>query len=691
MNEVLGGLNDKQREAVECLEGPLLILAGAGSGKTKTLTHRIANLIEHEVEPSRILAVTFTNKAANEMRRRLWGLLNGMSGQDLHESEAEVPRYFMPYMGTFHGICVRILRQEAEAAGLTRDFVIYDADDQISLIRRILKDLNLTTNKNLKPKTIQTIISSEKNKGNSPEDYAASAYYPNQEQIAKVFSRYEKEKEKSDALDFDDLLLKTLRMFSSNEVVRKKWQKKFEHILIDEYQDTNTIQYLLIKLLVNEKRNIAVVGDDWQSIYSWRGADFTNILNFEKDFPGAKVIKLEQNYRSTGNILKASQMVISKNKTRSDKTLFTEAEEGEPVEVEMLANEKAEANYVALKILGLGKKYPDLSDFAVLYRTNAQSYAFEKAFIDMNLPYKIVGGVRFYDRKEIKDALAILKLIVNERDAVSLERVMKNVLPGVGEVTIVKVLGYVGVIEVERPIMEADFDMVVKSAKARTSLERLRKFLMQSHEGMNPGEIVKQLVKVFDFATLLDDGTPSTDERMQNLEVLATTAGEYDSLEDFVADAALMSSADESSKKNSVTLMTLHAAKGLEFPVVFIVGLEEGLFPSSRGSETEAELEEERRLMYVGMTRAREKLFLTYARERNSYGSYEYKMPSRFLKEIGHDESGMAGSLDTGLYDDGFSDADFDGMSEGGFGETTDGGFDEITYDPFPDDLPIYE
>ena len=331
--DVTSGLNSMQKEAVETLEGPLLILAGAGSGKTKTLTHRIANLIAHGVQPSDILAVTFTNKAANEMRERLATLLGTIPS-----------RSFMPYMGTFHGICVKILRIEADAAGLDRNYVIYDMDDQISLIRRVMRDLNLSDNKNLKPKSIQSIISSEKNQGNMPEEYAAKAFYPNQKQIAKVFLRYEEEKRKAGALDFDDLLLKALELFSKNLEIRKKWQQKFKYILIDEYQDTNTIQYQLVKLLVGEERNICVVGDDWQSIYSWRGADFTNILNFERDFPGAKVIKLEQNYRSTGNILAASQKVINKNKTRTNKVLFTEAGDGEPVDIESLRDETEEAN-----------------------------------------------------------------------------------------------------------------------------------------------------------------------------------------------------------------------------------------------------------------------------------------------------------------------------------------------------------
>ena len=642
MDAILEGLNPKQKEAVEYLSGPLLILAGAGSGKTRTLTHRIANLIAHGVKPSKILAVTFTNKAANEMKERLARLLGA-------------PINFMPYMGTFHGICVKILRQEYAAAGIDRDFVIYDMDDQIALIKRILKNLGLSGEKNLKPKMIQAVISGEKNKGNGPEEYAASIYYPNQQKIAEVFKEYEIQKSKNGALDFDDLLLKTLELFANNPEVRKKWQDKFEHILIDEYQDTNVIQYQLVKLLVNEKRNIAVVGDDWQSIYSWRGADFTNILNFEKDFPGAKVIKLEQNYRSTGNILEASQKVINNNKTRTSKVLFTEAEKGSPVEIEALADEKMEANYVALKILNLQNDFPDLSSFAVLYRTNAQSYAFEKAFIDMNIPYKIVGGVRFYDRKEIKDMLAILHLVVNERDTVALERVLKNVLSGVGEVSVAKILA-------AGPLMEIDVDEVLSAAKARASVKKLVEFIRDVKSEESPSQVVKSAVEKFDFRALTDDGTPSAEERMANLEVLANTAGEYENLEDFLADAALMSSSDEASRKNSVTLMTLHAAKGLEFPVVFIVGMEEGLFPSARGAETEAELEEERRLAYVGMTRAMDRLFLTFARARRTYGMMNFSMPSRFLMELGYKDKNGDGFLNPSLDD----------------------------FDPFPKELPDF-
>ncbi len=666
MDKIFEGLNQAQREAVEDLDGPLLILAGAGSGKTKTLTHRIANLITHGVEPSRILAVTFTNKAANEMRRRLWKLL--------YDSNDEPPRSFMPYMGTFHGIAVRILRQEADAVGIDRNFVIYDMDDQVSLIRRIMKALKFTDDKSLKPKSIQSIISNEKNQGRGPEEYEASTYYPNQKKIAKIFYRYEEEKQKAGALDFDDLLLYELKLFKEHLEVRKRWQERFEHILIDEYQDTNIVQYNIVKSLVNEKKNICVVGDDWQSIYSWRGADFTNILNFEKDFPGAKVIKLEQNYRSTGNILEASQKIINENKQRTDKTLFTEAGKGEPVDIESLQDEKAEANFVALKILNMQRDYPDLADFAVLYRTNAQSYAFEKAFMDMHIPYKIVGGVRFYDRKEVKDVLAILRLVINQRDKVSLARTISNVLSGIGEASLEKILSAIDSINDEKPLLNADLPDVLKTSKARNSFLKLVNYIRKYEPEENPSETVKRAVEYFDFKSLTDDGTPSGEERMRNLEVLVSNAAVYDSLDEFLADATLMSSADEKTAKNSVTLMTLHAAKGLEFPVVFIVGLEEGLFPGSRSLENPENLEEERRLAYVGMTRAMQKLFLTYALSRLSYGNRSYNMPSRFLTELGYNPYGSAG----------FKDSDGDGFTD--FDD-----FGDSDFDPFPDDVPVFE
>ncbi|MBR3365652.1 UvrD-helicase domain-containing protein [Candidatus Saccharibacteria bacterium] len=657
-NPIFKGLNPAQADAVATLEGPILILAGAGSGKTKTLTHRIANLIAHGTPPQNILAVTFTNKAAKEMRDRLWRILNPESDKDVPS-----PRTFMPYMGTFHGICVRILHMEHEAAGLDPNFTIYDTEDQIALIKRIFKDLHIDT-KNLKPKLVQSVISNCKNTGLSPSDYEATCYYPNQKQTAKVYARYEKEKRKCSALDFDDLLLETARLFKKHKEVREKWQNRFQHILIDEYQDTNHIQYELIKALVNKQRNICVVGDDWQSIYSWRGADFTNILNFEKDFPGAKVVKLEQNYRSTGNILKASQKVITNNKTRTDKELFTEAEDGAPVEIKDLADETQEASFVAMKILEEGRSF---SDFAILYRTNAQSYTFEKAFIGAKIPYKIVGGVRFYDRKEVKDALAILKLLVNPADRVSLERVVKNVLSGIGAASLTKIIDRVDALELsgaENPLTNTAITDGL-AAKARNSFLRLQNFLATTDiTETAPVEIVNRVVSYFNFAELLNDGTPTGEERLENLSVLASNAAPYETLEEFLADAALMSSADEETSKNSVTLMTLHAAKGLEFPIVFLVGMEDGLFPSARSAENEEGLEEERRLAYVGMTRAEEKLILTYAKSRFTFGTRGYSEPSRFLLELGYNPYGA------------ISDDDFEE------------GWDD---DPFPDDVPVWD
>lgn len=687
-NPIFSGLNPAQKEAVNTLEGPLLILAGAGSGKTKTLTHRIANLLAHGVQENHILAVTFTNKAAKEMRTRLWNLVNN--------DNSFAPRSFMPYMGTFHGICVRILHIEYLAANLDANFVIYDADDQLALIRRIIRDHHLDS-KSIKPKSILSVISTSKSQGITPADYAADAIYPNQKTIAKVYDFYEKEKAKASALDFDDILLRAVDLFRKNPDIRKKWQTRFEHILVDEYQDTNHIQYQLIKLLVNDKCNLCVVGDDWQSIYSWRGADYTNILHFERDFPGAKVIKLEQNYRSTGNILKASQKIIRENKDRTDKELFTEAGDGAPIEIEALGDEATEATWVASRISlevahSMVTDHPrNYQDFAILYRTNAQSLAFEKAFISAKIPYKIVGGIRFYDRKEIKDALAVLKLIVNPTDTVSLERVCKNLLSGIGDASFHKIL--------------LGLPLTGKASRSYAKLENfLNKYRHDTADDTAPSKIIEDLITYFDFASLYNDGTPADTERLENLTALAGNAAPYETLSAFLEDAVLMSSADEESGKHSVTLMTLHAAKGLEFPVVFIVGLEEGLFPTER-SIAESDIEEERRLAYVGMTRAKEILILTYAKSRFHFGSFNVSSPSRFLLELGYNPYGSTDYDDddyddTGDYDgDGFNDPSF-ATKIGGYSrhgshsratKTFDPFSEDFPDDPFPDDLPIFE
>ena len=734
------GLNPAQKEAVETLAGPVLILAGAGSGKTKTLTHRIANLIAHGIPGDRMLAVTFTNKAAKEMRDRLWRLLqqarsdarltpsfkddvfadnaamlatDGTPGRDIDsDGFTNPPRNFMPYMGTFHGICVRILRIEYQAAGLDRNFVIYDTDDQISLIKQAMKDLKID-DKTLRPKSVQSTISHCKNTGQTPEEYEEEAYYPNQVKTAKIFARYEKLKRESFALDFDDLLLEVTKLFENNKIIREKWQNRFEHILIDEYQDTNHIQYRLVKALVNQDRNICVVGDDWQSIYSWRGADFTNILNFERDFPGAKTIKLEQNYRSTGNILTASQKIINQNKTRTDKELFTTSGEGEPIEIQSLMDETAEASFVAMKIINLlanskaviqngelVKDFTSYSDFAVLYRTNAQSYAIEKAFISHQIPYKIIGGVRFYDRKEVKDVLAILKLIVNFHDRISLDRICRNVLSGIGPASLEKVHTFLNQSENydataqgrQNALLDAGL-LDALSGKAKNNFARLQNFLRDLDMTLKPAEIIEKVIHYFGLAELVQDGTPSGDERAENLNTMIGNAAEFESLDDFLAEATLMSSADEQTSTNFVTLMTIHAAKGLEFPAVFLVGLEEGLFPSSR-SDDEDSIEEERRLAYVGMTRARKLLILTYAGSRFSNGQRSYNMPSRFLMELGYDPYGS-----TNLNNSSSNNFGFNSQSRNhsrGFDPFNDDiEYDDVdpfedSPDPFQDDTEIY-
>lgn len=734
------GLNPAQKEAVETLAGPVLILAGAGSGKTKTLTHRIANLIAHGIPGDRMLAVTFTNKAAKEMRDRLWRLLqqarsdarltpsfkddvfadnaamlatDGTLGRDIDsDGFTNPPRNFMPYMGTFHGICVRILRIEYQAAGLDRNFVIYDTDDQISLIKQAMKDLKID-DKTLRPKSVQSTISHCKNTGQTPEEYEEEAYYPNQVKTAKIFARYEKLKRESFALDFDDLLLEVTKLFENNKIIREKWQNRFEHILIDEYQDTNHIQYRLVKALVNQDRNICVVGDDWQSIYSWRGADFTNILNFERDFPGAKTIKLEQNYRSTGNILTVSQRIINQNKTRTDKELFTTSGEGEPIEIQSLMDETAEASFVAMKIINLlanskavmqngelVKDFTSYSDFAVLYRTNAQSYAIEKAFISHQIPYKIIGGVRFYDRKEVKDVLAILKLIVNFHDRISLDRICRNVLSGIGPASLEKVHTFLNQSENYDATAQGRQNALLDtglldtlSGKAKNNFARLQNFLRDLDMTLKPAEVIEKVIHYFGLAELVQDGTPSGDERAENLNTMIGNAAEFESLDDFLAEATLMSSADEQTSTNFVTLMTIHAAKGLEFPAVFLVGLEEGLFPSSR-SDDEDSIEEERRLAYVGMTRARKLLILTYAGSRFSNGQRSYNMPSRFLMELGYDPYGSTNLNNSSSNNFGFN------SQPRNHSRSFDPFNDDIEYDdvdpfedspdPFQDDTEIY-
>lgn len=627
--DILGELNPEQRQAVEHDDGPLLILAGAGSGKTKTLTHRIAYLIaERKVFPSNILAVTFTNKAAKEMRCRLADLL----------AESADDRSFMPWMGTFHSICVRILRMEAKNLGISSNFVIYDEADKLSLIKQIMKGMGLS-DRDIKPRSVASAISNAKNEMMSVDDYINSAIGPMKQRIAEIYRQYESAIHKSQALDFDDLLVKTVDLLHGNPELRRKWQRQFKHILIDEYQDTNAVQYRLIKLLLNPERNLCVVGDDAQSIYSFRGADYNNILNFEKDFPGSTVIKLEQNYRSTGSILDLANTLIRHNKRRKDKNLWTNLGQGVMPQLWQLYSESEEASMVAEEISrqsNMGRKY---SDIAILYRTNAQSYALERSLRQNYIPYKIIGGLRFLDRAVVKDVLAYMRLLYQPSDKVSFVRIVNVPKRGVGEVSLAKFLSWSDERggDISRSLLSVD-ECDALTRRAKTSLYALGELIckLRSKLDLPPADLLDEIIKQTGYGDFIDDGSLQAEERLENLGVLIAEARAYNEVSTFLEEISLMSSSDDAADQQ-VTLMTLHAAKGLEFPVVFMTGLEEGILPHARvfDSGDNDEIEEERRLCYVGVTRAREVLFISCASSRTQFGQIAYNLPSRFLDEMG--------------------------------------------------------
>lgn len=628
-------LNPAQKQAVMTTAGPVLILAGAGSGKTKTLTHRIAHLVDHEgVWPDEILAVTFTNKAAREMRERLWSLIEPRSNQ-------MPPRSFMPWMGTFHSVCVRMLRIDGEHVGVPSNFVVYDESDRQGLVKQAMKQLNIT-DKQTKASAVSQAISSAKNQLVTPDEFIASAQYPFQQRVGEVYVLYEKLRKEAGALDFDDLLIEVVHLLRDHGDVRSKWQSRFKHVLIDEYQDTNSAQYAIVKSLVGEDRNICVVGDDWQSIYSWRGADFTNILNFERDFPGATVIKLEQNYRSTSAILEAAQNVISKNSERTDKKLWTDETGGMPVQVHSVYDGDEEAQLVASRISAqVAMQARGFGDFAVLYRTNAQSFSFERAFLRQRVPYQIIGGVRFYDRKEVKDVISYLRLIYQPSDRMSFSRIVNTPTRGIGAVSLERFLTWQSSSGQDIITSLIGVDQVGSlTPRARSSFVRLGEILrsLQSKvvDEVSPSEIIESLIAKTGYRDFVLDGSPQSEEREANLGVLVADAKNFVTLADFLEEVSLMSSVDTEEEAEKVTMMTIHAAKGLEFPVVFMVGVEEGILPHSRVYEAgQDELEEERRLCYVGMTRAREELHLSYAARRAQYGDSKYNMPSRFLEDMG--------------------------------------------------------
>ena len=610
--------------------------------------------------PNEILAVTFTNKAAREMRERLGHLLGQDGGA----------RNFMPWMGTFHGICVRLLRMDGDKVGISPNYVIYDEDDRQGLIKQAMKQLSIG-DKQIKPRAVSSVISNAKNELVSPEEFEASANYPFQKEVAKIYSLYEKMRKEAGALDFDDLLIETVRLFKEHPETRKKWRAQFKHILIDEYQDTNAAQYAIVKSLVNDDRNICVVGDDWQSIYSWRGADFTNILNFERDFPGAKIVKLEQNYRSTGAILEAAHSVITKNTQRTDKKLWTAEPAGAPVQVHAVYDEAEEAYTVASRIgAQTSINARDYGDFAVLYRTNSQSYTLERALLQHRIPYQIIGGVRFYDRKEIKDIIAYLRLLYQPNDRMSFSRIVNIPTRGIGATSLEKFLLWQagsGMDIISSLVNVEQTSSITPRAKTALSAlgELLRTLQGKVQSETPPSELIETLVNQTGYRDYILDGTPQAEEREANIGSLISDAKSFLTLPDFLEEVALMSSADSDSHEQKVTLMTIHAAKGLEFPVVFMVGMEEGIFPNARVQDDgPAALEEERRLCYVGMTRAREELHLSYAGSRLQFGQRGYNMPSRFLGDMGHDiVSAPAASFTTRTPEDdyGYSDLpDFD-------------------------------
>jgi DNA helicase-2/ATP-dependent DNA helicase PcrA len=647
LEQLLTGLNPEQRRAVETTEGPLLIQAGAGSGKTKTLTHRIAYIIAtNRATPFNILAVTFTNKAAKEMRERVAVLLG----------ERADNRGFMPYMGTFHGICVRLLRMDGESIGIPRSFVIFDESDRQAAVKQVSKQLRLDE-KAFPPRLLSGLISSAKNDMLTPEEYSGLANSPAQKTAATVYPLYERALKEASALDFDDLINKTVQMLKTKTEVRKKWQQQFRYIMIDEYQDTNTAQYQLVNMLTNDDKNIAVVGDDWQSVYSWRNADFRNILKFEKDFKNCTVIKLEQNYRSTKNILSAAQAVITKNTQRSDKKLWTDAGDGLPVQLLQVANERSEGEAIIRRVqLGIDSGLHRLSDYAVLYRTNAQSRSIEETFVHWGVPYRIVGGVRFYDRKEIKDILAYLRIIFQPEDRVSFERIVNVPTRGIGTKSLQNFFTW----QVAQSLslysaLEQVDSCPELTPKARTAFRELSDILDALREANTTATVsglIDSLLRRIDYLNFLSDGTIQGEARQENVKELLSVAEEYQDagLDGFLEEVALVSDLDSTDfNGDAVTLMTLHAAKGLEFPVVFMTGLEESIFPHSRALYDQSEMEEERRLCYVGMTRARQELYMIYAASRLLYGGMQHNPPSRFLSEI--DSKFQAAGSTTGLGD----------------------------------------
>ncbi|MBP2240900.1 DNA helicase-2/ATP-dependent DNA helicase PcrA [Cytobacillus eiseniae] len=637
-DKLLTGLNPQQREAVKSTDNPLLIMAGAGSGKTKVLTHRIAYLmVEKGVNPYNILAITFTNKASREMRDRIQRMMGGAADEI--------------WISTFHSMCVRILRRDIDRIGYNRNFTILDTTDQQSVIKQILKAKNIDPKK-FDPRGLLGSISSAKNELVTPDEFAKTAGDYFQKVASDVYEEYQKRLQRNHALDFDDLIMKTIQLFQRVPEVLEYYQRKFQYIHVDEYQDTNRAQYMLVKLLAARFKNLCVVGDSDQSIYRWRGADITNILSFEKDYPNAQVILLEQNYRSTKRILQAANEVIGRNMNRKPKNLWTENNEGNKIYYHRADSEQGEAQFVVGKIKELMKEEKrNLSDIAILYRTNAQSRVMEEVLLKSNIEYAIVGGIKFYDRKEIKDILAYLRLIANPDDDISLQRIINVPKRGIGSGSIDKIANFALLHEMTMFDALDSIELVGVSPKITKQAAEFRDLIKnytQMQEFLSVTELVEEILEKSGYKEMLiAEKSIEAESRLENLEEFLSVTKNFEegsedkSLIAFLTDLALVADIDkldeDGEQADSVVLMTLHSAKGLEFPIVFLIGLEEGVFPHSRSLMEEAEMEEERRLMYVGITRAEEELFLTNAQMRTLFGRTNMNPASRFIKEISFD------------------------------------------------------
>ena len=655
MQNILEGLNDKQYEAVVNTEGPCLVIAGAGSGKTKVLTHKIAYLIgEKGVLPWNILSITFTNKAANEMKDRIANLVGDVA-KDI-------------WMGTFHSICVRILRRFIDRIGFDSSFIIFDTSDQRTLVKACIKSIGLD-DKMFTDRSVLSEISNAKNEMLEPEQYAVKANGDfRKEKIALVYELYQKRLKENNAIDFDDIINYTIKILMDNPDILEYYSDKFKYVLVDEYQDTNKAQFTLVTMLASKNGNITVVGDNDQGIYSFRGADISNILNFERDFPGTKIIKLEQNYRCTGNILKAANAVIKNNEVTYKKELWTENDIGNLPRVYSANNEYDEGTYIAEQIEHLRREeYYKYSDFAVLYRMNTQSRAIEDILRRENIPYKIVGGLKFYERKEIKDIISYLRLIQNSSDNLSLKRIINEPKRGIGKTSLDKVEEIsnntgVSMYEIIEHADQYGLNRVfLNSREFVNCIEELR----AKKDEMQISELIKETLKKSGYTKALEnENTIEAENRIENLDEFLTVAIEFEEesadnkLSDFLEGITLSSDIDDMEEtEESVTLMTLHSAKGLEFPVVFLVGMEEGIFPGYKSISEPKELEEERRLCYVGITRAKENLFLTCSKQRTIFGSTSCNQVSRFLKEIpselldGYDEA-LGEKQETNIFGD---------------------------------------